>query len=94
MKIDDVKSENYKPNVCMPHGRVLSQLLFIFFCADMFNDCVGKPFKYADGATLVTAAETVEASNLAKQECCNKIRRLAEKMENKSIQQQNRVSPP
>ena len=33
-------------------------LLYVFFCCDMFSGCAGKPFKYADDATLVTAPET------------------------------------
>ena len=37
----------------------------------MFNDCVGKNFKYADDDTFVTAAETAKAATLTMQEDCN-----------------------
>ena len=52
MKIDDEKSETHTLQVGLPQGSVLSPLLFIFFCADIFNDYVDKPFKYAGDAAL------------------------------------------
>ena len=66
------KPKFFTPRVGLPQSSVLAPLIFIFYCSDMFNDCVSNSFTYADDATLVTAAETAVAANVTLPDDCNK----------------------
>ena len=60
IEIGENRSESFKPEVGLPQGCILSPILFIFYIADMFQECKGKIEKYADAATHVSAGDSIE----------------------------------
>ena len=54
IRIDGVKSAEFRSTVGPPQGSVLSPTMFDIFVYDMCCNLVGKNFKYADDLTLLT----------------------------------------
>ena len=61
MEIGELQSEEFKTDIGVPQGAVLSPLLFIIFVSEMFNGIDADKFKFADdGNLLINASSTTE----------------------------------
>ena len=73
IEIGENRSESFKPKVGLPQGSILSPILFIFYFAEMFQECKGKIEKYADDATHVSAGDSIEEALSHLQKHCEEI---------------------
>ena len=53
IKIDNFISDSFQVTLGVPQGSVLSPAFFSLYVSDMFHDCSGTNYKYADDATLL-----------------------------------------
>ena len=61
MEVGEYQSEEFKTDMGVPQGAVLSPLLFIIFVSEMFNGIDADKFKFAyDGNLLISASSTTE----------------------------------
>ena len=61
VEIGEFQSEEFKTDIGVPQGAVLSPLLFIIFVSEMFNGIDADKFKFADdGNLLINASSTSE----------------------------------
>ena len=61
VEIREYQSEEFKTDIGVPQGAVLSPLLFIIFVSEMFNGIDADKFKIADdGNLLISASSTTE----------------------------------
>ena len=73
IELAENRSESFKPEVGLPQGSILSPILFIFYIAEMFQECKGKTEKYADDATHVSAGDSIEEALSHFQKDCEEI---------------------
>ena len=73
IEIGENRSESLKPEGGLPQGSILSPILFIFYIAEMFQECKGKTEKYADDATHVSAGDSIEEALSHLQKDCEEI---------------------
>ena len=73
IEIGENRSENFKPEVGLPQGSILSPVLFYFYIAEMFQECKGKTEKYAADATHVSAGDSIEEALSHLQKDCEEI---------------------
>ena len=60
IEIGENRAQSVKPEVGLPQGSIFSPILFIFYNAEMFQECNGKTEKYADDAIHVSAGNSME----------------------------------
>ena len=61
VEIGEYQSEDFKTDIGVPQGAVLSPLLFIIFVSEMLNGIDVDKFKFADdGNLLISASSTTE----------------------------------
>ena len=81
IQIDKQDSFEFKIERGLPHGSVLSPVLFILYIDDFLKDCKSQ-FKFADDSSVLIEAETTENFNMQLNNACRDFGELVFQMEN------------